>query len=149
MHDIQVRRARREELAAYERAPEQVTVTDSHFEESGFGTKPVWWAFVATVPEADAPHGECILGFALYYIRYSTWKGPTMYLEDLLVTEKARGMGIGFRLFKQLEAEARENRFNRISWQVLEWNEPAIRFYKKLNAHFDPEWINCSLEIKL
>jgi GNAT superfamily N-acetyltransferase len=158
MREIQIRRARREdcprlmelvrELAVYERAPEQVTVTDSHFEESGFGPSPVWWAFVATVPDAGAPNGEKILGFALYYIRYSTWKGQAMYLEDILVTEPARGRGIGVKLFRRLEEEAREKGFNRIIWQVLEWNEPAINFYRKLNAHFDPEWINCSLEIQ-
>jgi GNAT superfamily N-acetyltransferase len=158
MEDIKIRRAIREdcprlmelvrELAHYEKAPEQVTVTDSHFEESGFGPSPVWWALVATMPDSSQPRGEKILGFALYYIRYSTWKGQAMYLEDILVTESARGKGIGYKLFKQLEQEARERKLNRIIWQVLEWNEPAINFYKKLNASFDPEWINCSLEIE-
>lgn len=126
------------ELALYEKAPEEVTVTLSHFEESGFGEKPVWWAFVAE-------ENKEILGFALYYIRYSTWKGQRMYLEDIIVTEAARGKGIGKMLMEQLVVEAREKKLNGIVWQVLEWNEPAIRFYKKFNASFDAEWINCSI----
>jgi GNAT superfamily N-acetyltransferase len=131
------------ELAVYEKAPEEVTVSMQHFEESGFGPHPVWWALVASVPDAVALRGEKILGFALYYVRYSTWKGQAMYLEDLLVTEEARGKGIGFALFKALEEEARERGWDRIIWQVLEWNEPAINFYRKLDARLDPEWINC------
>jgi GNAT superfamily N-acetyltransferase len=128
------------ELAIYERAPNDVTVTLEHFTESGFGATPVWWAFVA---ESDG----VIHGFALYYIRYSTWKGQAMYLEDLIVTEAMRGQKIGKLLFDQLIEEAKEKKFNRIIWQVLEWNEPAINFYKKYNAEFDAEWLNCSLWI--
>lgn len=127
------------ELALFERAPEEVTVTIEHFEESGFGSNPVWWAFVA---ETD---GE-VNGFALYYIRYSTWKGQRMYLEDLLVTEKMRGKGIGQLLFDELFKDAKAKQLNGIVWQVLEWNEPAMKFYKKLNASFDAEWVNCSIE---
>ncbi len=129
------------ELAVYEKAPDEVTVTLDHFIESGFGKKPVWWGFAA---EEDG----IVLGFVLYYIRYSTWKGQRMYLEDFLVTEKARGKGIGKLLFDRLVEEAKEKKFNGIVWQVLEWNEPAINFYKKYNASFDAEWINCSIEIK-
>ena len=128
------------ELALYEKAPQEVTVTPEHFMESGFGEKPVWWAFVA---EAEGT----IAGFALYYIRYSTWKGQTMYLEDILVTEAMRGKGIGRLLFEQLFAEAKEKGFRRICWQVLDWNEPAISFYKKYNTSFDGEWINCTVDI--
>jgi len=128
------------ELAEYEKAPQEVTVTMEHFEESGFGKQPVWWAFVA---EADGQ----VEGFAMYYIRYSTWKGQRMYLEDLIVTEKMRGQGLGKLLFDQLIVEAKEKKFNGITWQVLEWNEPAINFYKKYKAHFDPEWINCSIPV--
>ncbi len=128
------------ELAVYEKAPEEVTVTPEHFETSGFGNQPVWWAFVAE-------ENGIILGFALYYIRYSTWKGQAMYLEDILVTASARGRGIGSQLFDQLIAEAKEKKFNRIIWQVLEWNEPAINFYKKYNAAFDGEWLNCSIYV--
>lgn len=126
------------ELAVYEKAPQEVTVTLAHFEESGFGSNPVWWAFVA---EED----NVVLGFALYYIRYSTWKGQRMYLEDILVTEEARGKGIGQLLMDRLIIEAKEKNFSGITWQVLEWNEPAINFYKKFNASFDPEWVNVSI----
>ncbi len=147
---IRIRRATKEdcprllelikELAVYEKAPQEVTVTLQHFTESGFGAQPVWWAFVAE-------EAGIVQGFALYYIRYSTWKGQRMYLEDILVTEKMRGKGLGKLLFDRLVEEAREKKLNGIVWQVLEWNEPAINFYKKYQAKFDPEWINCSMEI--
>jgi GNAT superfamily N-acetyltransferase len=126
------------ELAVYEKAPNEVTVTLAHFEESGFGANPVWWGFVAEV------NGR-VEGFALYYIRYSTWKGQRMYLEDILVTEKMRGNQLGKKLFDQLMIEAKEKNLAGIVWQVLEWNEPAINFYKKYKANFDGEWINCSI----
>jgi GNAT superfamily N-acetyltransferase len=129
------------ELALYEKAPQEVTVDPKHFEQSGFGANPVWWAYVAE----DA--SGLVVGFALYYIRYSTWKGQVMYLEDLLVTESMRGKGIGHLLVDALIAEAKEKGFKRIVWQVLEWNEPAINFYKKYNAQFDPEWVNVILDI--
>ncbi len=132
-----------DELAEYERAPQEVTVTLEHFIESGFGEHPVYWAFVACIEEE--PGKELIVGFALYYIRYSTWKGQRMYLEDILVTEKYRGKGVGKLLFDQLIQEAIHRKLHGISWQVLEWNEPAINFYKKYNASFDGEWVNCSL----
>ncbi|MBL7729138.1 MAG: GNAT family N-acetyltransferase [Dinghuibacter sp.] len=126
------------ELALYEKAPQEVTVTEDHFTESGFGPNPVWWAFVA---ELDGR----VEGFALYYIRFSTWKGQRMYLEDILVTERLRGKGAGGLLMNRLIEEARERHFSGIVWQVLEWNEPAINFYRKYNAHFDAEWVNCSI----
>jgi GNAT superfamily N-acetyltransferase len=129
-----------QELANYEKAPQEVTVTLEHFTESGFGPNPVWWAFVA----------ECegvIHGFALYYIRYSTWKGQAMYLEDILVTEAMRGKGLGKLLFDRLIIEAKEKKLPRIVWQVLEWNAPAINFYKKYEASFDSEWVNCSMHV--
>ena len=88
-----------------------------------------------------------IVAFALYYIRFSTWKGQTMYLEDILVTEAMRGKGIGKLLFDALFNEAREKGYQRICWQVLDWNEPAINFYKKYNASFDGEWINCAVDV--
>jgi GNAT superfamily N-acetyltransferase len=150
MEDIIIRRAVKtdcprilelvRELALFERAPDEVTVTPEHFEKSGFGENPVWWAYVAET------RGE-VQAFALYYIRYSTWKGQRMFLEDVLVTEKMRGKGIGQLLFEVLVKEAQEKQLNGIVWQVLEWNEPAIQFYKKLNASFDAEWINCSVEL--
>lgn len=154
--EINIRRAVKEdciqllelvkELAAYEKAPHEVTVSLEHFIESGFGEHPVWWGFVAEV-EPEAGKLPIICGFALYYVRYSTWKGQAMYLEDIIVTEKMRGKGIGRLLFDRLVVEAKEKNLNRMVWQVLEWNEPAINFYKKYNADFDAEWINCSINV--
>jgi len=148
MSEINIRRAVREdcprllelirELAEYEKAPQEVTVSPDHFADSGFGDKPVWWAFVA---ETEG----IVAGFALYYIRYSTWKGQRLYLEDILVTQSMRGKGIGGLLMDRVIAEAKEKNFSGMMWQVLDWNEPAINFYKKYETHFDPEWINCSL----
>jgi GNAT superfamily N-acetyltransferase len=128
------------ELAIFEKAPEAVSVTLKHFEESGFGENPVYWAFIA---EADG----IVQGFALYYIRYSTWKGQRMYLEDILVTEKMRGKGLGTLLFNRLLEEAKEKKFAGMVWQVLDWNEPAINFYKKYHADLDGEWLNCSINL--
>jgi GNAT superfamily N-acetyltransferase len=127
------------ELAVFEKAPQELTVTLDHFEKSGFGESPVWWAFVA---EVDG----IVQGFALYYIRYSTWKGQRMYLEDILISEEFRGKGIGKLLFDKLKKEAKEKKLNGIVWQVLDWNEPAINFYKKNgDVNFDNAWINCSI----
>ena len=147
---IDIRRARREdcarlmelvqELAEYEKAPDEVTVDFDHFVESGFGPHPVWWAWVA---EVDGK----IEGFALYYIRYSTWKGQRLYLEDLIVTQAMRGRGLGKLLFEKLIEETREKNFSGMVWQVLDWNEPAINFYKKYGARLDGEWVNCSIEL--
>ena len=148
MENIDIRRAVREdcprllelirELAEYERAPQEVTVTLDHFAESGFGLQPVWWAFVATVDGR-------VEGFALWYIRYSTWKGQRLYLEDLIVTQAMRGRGLGKLLFDRLIREMREQHYSGMVWQVLDWNEPAINFYKKYQAQFDAGWINCSM----
>jgi len=126
------------ELALFERAPEEVTVTLEEFEDAGFGNKPVWKAFVA---EADG----MIVAFALYYVRYSTWKGCRLYLEDLIVTEEYRGKGIGKILFDRLFQETRELGFSGMVWQVLDWNEPAINFYRKYEANIEAGWLNASL----
>ncbi|MDT3402074.1 GNAT family N-acetyltransferase [Mucilaginibacter terrae] len=126
------------ELAIFERAPQEVTVSLEHFEEAGFGAKPVWKAFVVEVD-------NFIVGFALYYVRYSTWKGSRLYLEDLIVTEVMRGRGIGKMLFNRMIQEARELGYNGMTWQVLDWNEPAIKFYKKYEAGLEAGWLNASL----
>jgi GNAT superfamily N-acetyltransferase len=127
------------ELAVYERAPEQVTVSTDHFIESGFGKNPVWEAFVAE-------ENGIVYGFALYYIRYSTWKGQRMYLEDLLVTEALRGKGIGKLLFDALIEECKRKKYSGLVWQVLDWNEPAINFYRKYpGVVIDGGWLNCSI----
>jgi len=146
--DINIREAKKEdcarllelvnELALFERAPEEVTVTLKEFEDAGFGQRPVWKAFVA---EADG----LIIGFGLYYVRYSTWKGCRMYLEDLIITEPMRGRGFGKLLFDRLVREAQEMNFNGMTWQVLDWNEPAISFYGKYGANIEAGWLNASL----
>ena len=126
------------ELALYEKAPEEVTVTLTEFEIAGFGSQSVWKAFVAEIE-------GIIYGFGLYYVRYSTWKGCRLYLEDLVVTEEMRGKGIGRLLFDALIKEAVNKKYNGITWQVLDWNEPAINFYKKYNSHIESGWLNASL----
>lgn len=148
MTEIQLRIATKEdcprlmelihELAVFERAPEEVTVTLAEFEEAGFGAKPVWKTFVA---EAES----VIIGMALYYIRYSTWKGQRLYLEDLIVTESYRGKGAGKLLFNRCVQEAHEMGFNGMTWQVLDWNEPAIKFYHLYEAGIEAGWLNASL----
>ena len=149
--EIEIRKAEKEdckrmmelihELAVFERAPNEVTVQFDHFVESGFGEHPVWWAFVADVDDV-------VQGFVLYYIRYSTWKGQRMYLEDFLVNEKLRGHGIGTLLFDKLIEEARKKKFSGIVWQVLDWNTTAINFYNKYEGvEIDRGWLNCSYKI--
>ena len=149
MNKIEIRKAEKgdckrmmeliHELAVFERAPGEVTVEFNHFVESGFGEHPVWWAFVADVDGV-------VQGFALYYIRYSTWKGQRMYLEDFLVNEKLRGHGIGTLLFERLIEEARQKEFSGIVWQVLDWNTTAINFYNKYEGvEIDSGWLNCSI----
>ena len=128
-----------QELAVYEREPEAVTVTFDHFVESGFGENPVWFAFVAE-------HEGHVEGFALCYIRYSTWKGQRLYLEDFLVSDKMRGKGIGKLLFDTLIEECQAKKYSGMVWQVLDWNEPAINFYKKYpHVNIDSGWLNCSI----
>jgi GNAT superfamily N-acetyltransferase len=126
------------ELALFEKAPHEVTVTMQEFEAAGFGEKPVWRAFVAE-------DNGFIVGFALYYVRYSTWKGNRLYLEDLLVTESYRGKGLGKLLFERVIKEAQELGFSGMVWQVLDWNEPAIKFYNKYGSAIEAGWLNAAL----
>ena len=126
------------ELAAYEKAPDEVAVTIEEMELDGFGTNPIFQFFVAEVD------GKTV-GISLYYIKYSTWKGRCVFLEDIIVTEEYRKYGIGKKLFDEVVKVAKEMGARRMEWQVLEWNEPAIKFYKKVNSQFDSEWVNCKL----
>lgn len=127
------------ELAEYERALHEVTNTLNMLEEDGFGSNPVFGFFVAE------DEGE-IYGISLYYYRYSTWKGKRLYLEDIVVTESQRGRGIGKLLFEATMKKALSDGCTGMMWQVLDWNESAIEFYKRYNTRFDNEWINCHLE---
>ena len=129
------------ELAAYERAPHEVTNTVEMLEQDGFGPRPVYGFFVAE--ESDQ-----VLGLSLYYWRYSTWKGKRLYLEDIIVTERERGRGLGKMLFDRTMEKSLEEKCTGMMWQVLEWNEPAINFYKKYGSKLDGEWVNCHLDAK-
>ncbi|MFZ6051849.1 GNAT family N-acetyltransferase [Halocola ammonii] len=123
------------ELAEYEKAADQVETSVEEMERDAFGENPVFDFFVAEVDEE-------IAGVALYYIKYSTWKGRGLYLEDFVVRQQHRGKGIGALLFEQLLKLAKEKGYRRMEWLVLNWNEPALNFYRKYGADLDPEWIN-------
>ena len=127
------------ELAIYEKAPDEVTNTLQLMEEDGFGPNSVFQFIVA---EDDLE----IIGTSIYYYRYSTWKGKRLYLEDLIVTENKRGSGAGKMLFDETVKIAKSTNCTGMMWQVLDWNEPAINFYRKYNTRFDDEWINCNLD---
>lgn len=126
------------ELAVYEKAEGEVIITVKDLEKDGFGAHPYFYFFVA---ESNSK----IVGIALYYIKYSTWKGKCVFLEDLIVTNDFRKMGLGKKLFNEVVKAAKELHAERMEWQVLDWNEPAINFYKSFNTHFAPEWVNCKL----
>jgi GNAT superfamily N-acetyltransferase len=128
-----------QELALFERAPEQVTNTPEMMLKDGFGLEPIFGLFVAEV------EGH-IVGISLYYFRYSTWKGKRLYLEDLIVTESMRGHGLGKMLLDRTVEEAHNTNCTGMMWQVLDWNEPAIKFYQSYGARLDGEWINCHLD---
>ncbi len=127
------------ELAAFEKAPHEVINTVALMEQDGFGANPIYGFFVA---EAD----DRIVGISLYYWRYSTWKGKRLYLEDIIVTESERGKGIGKLLFDRTMQHTLDQNCSGMMWQVLDWNEPAINFYKKYGSRLDNEWVNCTLE---
>ena len=128
------------ELALFERAPEQVVNTEHILKKDGFGKHSVYKVIVA-----EAADTGDIIGMALYYTAYSTWKGKMFFLDDLVVTEKYRRYGIGRRLMNEFLREARDVGVEQVRWQVLEWNEPAIAFYKSLGAEMDAEWITCKM----
>jgi len=145
-----IREARREdcprllelvrELADYERAPDAVTVSPDAFELAGFGPSPVWDAVVAD-------DRGVLVGFALWYVRFSTWTGCRLYLEDIVVTRTRRGQGIGRRLFEAAFAEAKSRGYAGMTWQMLDWNEPARNFYNRFGTRYDDEWVNCHIDL--
>lgn len=127
------------ELAVFEKEPDAVVLTVTDLERDGFGTAPLFHTFVA---EAD----NIIVGMALYYYRYSTWKGKTIHLEDLIVTEKMRGSGLGFALYSKIIAQGKKDQVRRIEWNVLDWNTPAIDFYKKSGARILDDWLVAQMD---
>jgi len=128
------------ELALYEKAPEEVTITLSELEADGFGKNPLYWIILA-----ENENG--IMGMSFYYIRYSTWKGKCLYLEDIVVKEEFRGNSVGKVLFEATIKAAKEMNAKLMNWQVLDWNEPALNFYKKFSAEMDGEWLNGKLRL--
>ncbi len=128
------------ELALFEKQPQEVTITLKQLEEDGFGNHPLYWIILAE-------NNHEIVGMSFYYIRYSTWKGRCLYLEDLVVKEAYKQKGIGSLLFKATLDAAKEMNAKLMTWQVLDWNEPAIKFYKKFNAELDEEWLNGKIRL--
>jgi ribosomal protein S18 acetylase RimI-like enzyme len=130
------------ELAVFEKEPEAVVVTVADLERDGFGENPLFYTFVAEV-ENDSSNSEQakqIVGMALYYYRYSTWKGRTIHLEDLIVKEEMRGSGLGLALYTKIIEQGKADNVRRIEWNVLDWNTPAIEFYKKSGAKILADW---------
>ncbi len=128
------------ELATFEREPHEVETSIAQMVEDGFGEQPVFEFFVAE--DQNTHH---LIGLALYFYSYSTWKGKCLYLEDLIVTQSYRGQGVGKELFDKIMEKAKEVDARRVVWQVLDWNKPAIEFYKSLGAVMLPEWVTCRL----
>lgn len=129
------------ELAIYEKARHEVTNTPEQMAEDGFGPNPLFGLLVAEDTETDR-----LIGISLYYFRYSTWKGKRLYLEDIIVTESYRGQNIGRRLFDATIEAAKQTSCTGMMWQVLDWNTPAIGFYRQFGTRFDSEWTNCHLD---
>ena len=129
------------ELAVFEKEPDAVVVTVEELERDGFGESPLFNTFVA---EAD---GE-IIGMALFYYRYSTWKGKTIHLEDLIVREAYRGTGAGSALYREVMKFAKAQGLRRVEWAVLDWNTPAIKFYEKSGAAILSNWRTVQMDEK-
>jgi GNAT superfamily N-acetyltransferase len=127
------------ELAAYELAPGEVEVNLSQMEAWGFGNHKIYGFFVVEDASGKIP------GMALYYYKYSTWKGKCLFIEDIIVTEKERGKGYGKMLLDAVIAMGRKEKVKRIEWQVLDWNKDAIRFYRRYGTEISSEWLNCRL----
>jgi GNAT superfamily N-acetyltransferase len=120
-------------LAEYERAPDQVTISERELLRDGFGERPSYECLIAELDQKP-------VGIALFFPIYSTWKGPSIHLEDLFVLPSARGLGIGNALLLRVAACALERGSARLQWDVLDWNQPAIDFYQSLGAEFLDEW---------
>jgi ribosomal protein S18 acetylase RimI-like enzyme len=127
------------ELAAFENAEGHVLVNEAYMLKEGFSNQPSFWFYVAE-------ENGTVLGMALCYYRYSTWKGRRIYLEDIIVNEKHRSKGIGKLLFERVIEQAKAEQLSGVVWQVLEWNKDAIRFYEKFDSRFDYEWVNCFID---
>nr|WP_315149295.1 GNAT family N-acetyltransferase [uncultured Flavobacterium sp.] len=125
-----------QELAVFEKEPDAVLITVDDLVRDGFGDRPLFEVFVA---EAENDPNE-IVGIALYYYRYSTWKGKTIHLEDLVVKESMRGTGLGYTLYTEIIKQGKKDKVRRIEWNVLDWNTPAIEFYKKSGANILEDW---------
>lgn len=121
------------ELAVFEKEPDAVVVTVQDLERDGFGEHPLFYTFIAE-------EAEEIIGMAFYYYRYSTWKGRTIHLEDLIVKADKRGTGAGFALYKEIIAQGKKDAVRRIEWNVLDWNQHAIDFYEKSGAVVLDDW---------
>jgi GNAT superfamily N-acetyltransferase len=129
------------ELATFEKEPNAVVVTIADLERDGFGESPLFHTFIAE-------ENEEIVGMALYYYRYSTWKGKTIHLEDLIVKEEKRGSGLGFKLYSEVIAQGKCDGVRRIEWNVLDWNTPAIEFYEKSGAKVFKDWLVAQMDEK-
>ena len=123
------------ELADYENAIDEVTLTINQLEEDGFSSRPYYKFLVAE-------HQKEIIGMSFYWIRYSTWKGKFLFLEDFVIKESYRRQGIGSKLFEATIKKSKELNTNGMFWQVLNWNTPAIDFYKKYDADISKKWLN-------
>lgn len=122
-----------QELAEFEKEPDAVLVTEEDLVRDGFGNQPLFHVFVAEINLE-------IVGIAFYYYRYSTWKGKIIHLEDLVVKNDMRGKGVGYALYSEIIRQAQKDQVKRIDWNVLDWNTPAIDFYKKTGAKVLKEW---------
>ena len=129
------------ELADYENAIEEVTITLEDLEKDGFDKKPCYWFLIAEDKNQ-------IIGLSFYFFRYSTWKGKLLFLEDFIIKEKYRRSGVGSMLFKETIKICKDLKLNGMSWQVLDWNRPAINFYKKHNSEINSDWLNGKLSKK-